>query len=144
MFRWALESQVHIKAKPKEVWDAWADAASWVKWDSCTKALSLEEPFCSGSTGQRKAIGCFSAPISIVFAEQGKRFCMKTRLFGAKVVYSYYVAPWWDEKVRVVQHIEVSGFFAPLLWLFAGRKWKKRLPDSMKNFSSFVENKLTQ
>lgn len=138
MFRWTLESQVHVKATPKEVWDAWADISSWLKWDSCTKALSLEKPFCSGSTGYRKAIGCFSSPISILFAEQGKRFSMKTRFFGAKVIYNYSVAPWWDEKVRVVQHIEASGFFAPLLWLFAGRKWKKRLPESMKNFSAFI------
>lgn len=139
MFRWDLESQVHIMANPKEVWDAWVDISSWPKWDRCTKTLQLEEPFCSGSSGYRKPVGCFSSLFTILFAEQGKRFSMKTRLFGAKVVYSYYVTPWWDEKVRVVQHIEASGFFSPLLWLLAGRRWKKKLPDSMRSFSSFVE-----
>jgi len=140
MFRWALESQVHVKATPMKIWAVWTDLSSWTKWDLCTRSMSLEEPFSSGSTGRRRPFGCFSSSFSILSAEPGKRFSLVTRLCGAKVTYSYSVAPWWDEKVRVVQHIEAAGLFAPLLWLIIGRKWKKRLPESMKRFSSFVEN----
>jgi hypothetical protein len=141
MFRWALEAQTHAKANPKEVWDAWTEVSSWPIWNTCIKASSLEGEFRSGAAGKSKPFGGFASPFTILSAEQGKRFTSKTRFFGTKIVYSHYVAPWWDEKVRIVQRVEASGFFAPFLWFFLGRKWKKRLPESMKNFTTFIENR---
>lgn len=141
MFSWALEAQVHVKATPKEIWDAWTDVASWPEWDASTKTMRMEESFATGAFGRRKVKGWFGCGFTLLSAEQGKRFSLKTRIFGAKVLINYYVAPWWDEKVRVVQHVEACGFFAPFLWLYLGRRWKKQLPVSMKKFSSLVEKR---
>lgn len=142
MFSWALEAQVHVKATPKEVWDAWTDVTSWPEWDGTIRAIYLEESFSTGAVGKRKIKGWFSCGFILLSAEQGKRFSIKTRVFGTRVLISYYVAPWWDEKVRVVQHVEASGLFAPFLWLFLGRLWKKQLPGSMKRFSALIEKRI--
>lgn len=141
MFSWSLEAQTHAKVLPEQVWDAWVDVSSWPQWDLCTKSCVLDEAFANGLCGKRRSVGAWNARFTILSAEPAKRFSLKTRLFGAQVIHNYYVAPWWDEKVRIVQQIEVSGFFSPIAWLFLGRKWKRRLPESMKRFSSFLESK---
>jgi hypothetical protein len=140
MFHWSIEAEICAKATERQVWQAWADVPSWPKWDDSLAWAKMDQPFATGATGSLKPKRGPSSAFTILSAEQERRFIAASHLPNTTLLFSHYVAPWWDNTVRIVHRVEARGFLAPFLWLFFGRKLRVELPKTLQNLSRQLES----
>ena len=103
------ERSVETKASPQAVWKIWSDTSTWPQWNPDVRAMALNGPFASGTTGtMTNKQGAHAIQLEDVVP--GRSFRLETTVIPlTRFSFECQVSGGAAGKTRVSQAIRVKG-----------------------------------
>lgn len=139
MFKCSVQGEAECVARSPLIWKYWSDTSLWPEWDSEIEWGKIDGPFATGSKGEMKPRNWFLIRFSLIGVEKEKRFATQSYFLFTRVEFHHMMIPLAPSKIKLVHRGELTGFLAPLLYLFLGWKMKKALQNAVDNLSKIVE-----
>jgi uncharacterized protein YndB with AHSA1/START domain len=115
------ERTVETTAPPQLVWEIWSDPATWPQWNPDVRAISLNGPFATGTTGEMTTgQGTHAIQLDRVVPEQG--FDLVTSPIPATTFRFHCQIDPVSGGSRVSQSVSMSGLLAPIMSPLAGNR----------------------
>ncbi|MEV6379162.1 SRPBCC family protein [Streptomyces sp. NPDC051773] len=131
-------AQTASTAAPSAFFARWADMATWPEWNADTEWVRLDGPFEAGSTGVLKPKG--GPRTKFVITElTDDRFVDVSRLAGARLTFSHFVAETQGGGTEVQVTVTLSGPLSPLWNLILGNGIKATLQQDLDSLKAVAE-----
>jgi hypothetical protein len=112
---------VTTAALPDRVWSIWSDVSTWPSWNPDVRAISLDGPFASGTTGSMTT-GAGTHAIRLEGVVPGSAFELVTSPVPATTFrFHCEVTPDGDGS-RIGQSVTMSGLLAPIMSPMMGNR----------------------
>jgi uncharacterized protein YndB with AHSA1/START domain len=108
-----LERSRETTAPPERVWEIWSDPSTWPRWNPDVKAISLDGPFASGTTGTMTT-GAGTHRIRLENVVSGRSFDLVTSPLPATTFRFHCDVTPAAAGSRISQSLGMSGLLAPL------------------------------
>jgi uncharacterized protein YndB with AHSA1/START domain len=107
------ERSLETSAAPERVWEIWSDPATWPAWDPDVRAVSLDGPFASGTTGTMTT-GAGTHQIRLENVVAGRSFGLVTSPLPASTFHFHCEVTPADQGSRISQGLTMSGLLGPV------------------------------
>ena len=140
---WQFEHTETTRATPEQLWERYADPASWPAWDDGTESVSVEGPMAVGTRGRLKPKGGPTTTFEFTQVEPGRGFTDVTRLPLARLPlarleFAHRIDP--DENgTRFTHRVTITGPLSPLFARVVGRDVAAGLPGAMRALARLAE-----
>jgi len=132
MSHWETTSTLEAEVAPAGIWErAYADAATWPRWNAEIRRASLDGPLALGATARVVFGTGLRLRFRVVEFEQGRLFTDEARLLGARMGHRHLLEP-APGGCRLVNTIYIEG---PLAWLWRrlmGPRAARALPGAQR------------
>lgn len=123
----AYERSMETVAPPDRVWRIWSDTATWPQWNPDVRAISLDGPFQSNTTGSMTT-GAGTHSIRLEQIVAGRSFDLVTSPVPATTFRFHCEVGPAPSGSRISQSVSMSGLLGPVL----SRMMGKRIAESFQ------------
>src|SRR5438874_198473 len=111
-------------ASREQVWRIWSDPSTWPQWNPDVRAISLNGPFATGSTGSTGSMttGQGTHDIRLENVEAGRSFDLVTSPIPATTFRFHCEVMPEGQGSRVSQSVGMSGLLAPIFSPLMGNR----------------------
>ena len=139
MSRWETISTLEAGVSPASVWQkAYADAATWPKWNAEIKRAQLDGPLAQGARAKIVFSTGLRLRFHVVKFEDGRLFTDESRLPGARMGHRHLVEPTASGS-RLTNTIYIEGPLAPLWRRIMGPAAARALPAAQRAVVELAE-----
>ena len=118
------ERSRETSAAPDRVWQIWSDTSTWPQWNPDIRAITLDGPFVSGTTGSMTT-GQGTHKIHLENVVAGRSFDLVTSPVPATTFrFHCEIAPSGSGS-RISQSVSMSGLLAPIFGPMMGNRVAK-------------------
>jgi Polyketide cyclase / dehydrase and lipid transport len=133
MSRWETTSTLEAGVAPAAVWEsAYADAATWPRWNAELKSASLDRPLGQGAEARIVFRTGLRLRFRVVEFDSGRLFTDEARLPGARMGHRHLVEPMPGGGCRLTNTIYIDGRLAGLWRRILGPAATRSLPDAQR------------
>jgi hypothetical protein len=137
---WSTQATARTKARPEEVWELWANVATWSRWDDELASSQLEGAFAVGTRGSLKPKGGPTTSFVLTHVEPNVAFTNRSSLPLATLAFVHTLRVEGGE--TVIEHrVEMTG---PLTFLFRrliGANIARGLPAVVEQLARAAEER---
>jgi Polyketide cyclase / dehydrase and lipid transport len=106
---WMTEHSIETAVSADAIWRAWADVASWPKWNADIERIELTGPFATGSKIAMTPHGQDPVHLRVADVIDGQQFIDEADVAGTVVRTTHRIDALDEHRVRVVYRLEASG-----------------------------------
>ncbi|MET0305302.1 MAG: SRPBCC family protein [Solirubrobacterales bacterium] len=140
MSYWETSSTHEAEVAPADVWSrAYADVATWPKWNAELKSAALDGPLALGAVARIVFRTGLRLRFRVVEYEEGRLFTDEARLPGARMAHRHLVEPAGDA-ARLTNTIYIEGRVAWLWRRILGPAAARALPDAQRAIVGLAES----
>lgn len=144
---YSSEYSIIVDLSPEQIWKAWSDVINWNKWDHDIEWSRLEGDFKNGSKITLKPRGSQVVCGVIENCEPLHSFANATpiKLFGVTLatLRFYHFLHEHNEKIKIVNRIEVAGPFSFIFWYLIGKKIAQGFAKQLASLIDYVKVNLS-
>ena len=135
---WQFEHSETTRATPEQLWERYADPASWPAWDDGTESVTVSGPMAVGTRGRLKPKGGPATTFEFTQVEPRRGFTDVTRLPLAWLEFAHRIEPDGDA-TRFTHRVTITGPLSPLFARVVGRNVAAGLPGAMRTLARLAE-----
>jgi len=133
-----IQASAEIRAKPRQVFELYQDAAGWNRWDPEVAEAALPRGLAPGSTGWLKPIAGPRTRIRVIEVTQDRSFLVESRLPLCRMRFGHEVSERSDGS-EVVHWVEFTGPLGFLFRRLIGNSFRESLPRTMHGLKQASE-----
>lgn len=103
------------------VWSIWSNVSTWPQWNPDVRAVSLEGPFATGTTGSMTT-GAGTHAIRLENVVQGQSFDLVTSPIPATTLHFHCEVAPEGSGSKISQGVRMSGLVAPIMSRLMGNR----------------------
>lgn len=127
-------------APPDAIWEIWTDVPNWKNWDTGLKDASIKGTFSLGAKGTITSLEDRRSKFKVVAFEEGRSYTYKTKLpLGSLYVKRYLKTE--NGTTTFTHEVWFKGLTSGAFANAFGEKFKKMLPNVLKNIKHSAESK---
>lgn len=131
---------MNTAASSEAIWSIWTDVPNWKDWDTGLKDASIEGEFDLASEGVIISLEDRKSKFKVVEFVEGQTYTYKTKLpMGSLYVKRYLTEE--NGKTTFTHEVWFKGLTGRLFSKVFGKKFRRMLPDVLRNIKQIAESK---